>query len=218
LSKANLQDSLPHQYRESKIFSCQDVSLKSRQAPSKTILVNACLKIERDAKAIRFKAKDTVRISRKERFERGGSHLRDRFTNDHGLRRYPTSLGQNFASKVRPYGRLMKDNLLSRGRYKGCDQNGPPARRDEGAYLDRYVTEEQRSRRPIFIATPLHQSLTWCSSEQRTISLQGELAEKRAHGLWRLFSSEDYDSKYLPESMFAGAQCVLGSASFGRCG
>src|SRR4029077_16226345 len=32
-------------------------------------------------------------------------------------------------------------------------QNGPPARRDEGAYLDRYVTEEQRSRRPIFIAT-----------------------------------------------------------------
>src|SRR5882757_2286928 len=56
--------------------------------------------------------------------------------------------------RFRPYGRLMKDNLLSRGRYKGCDENGPPARRDEGAYLDRYVTEEQRSRRPIFIATP----------------------------------------------------------------
>src|SRR5215470_6741833 len=40
-----------------------------------------------------------------------------------------------------------------------CDQNGPPARRSEpdwqweGAYLDRYVTDEQRSRRPIFIAT-----------------------------------------------------------------
>jgi hypothetical protein len=34
-----------------------------------------------------------------------------------------------------------------------CDQNGPPARREEGAYLDRYVTDEQRSRRPIFIAT-----------------------------------------------------------------
>ena len=31
------------------------------------------------------------------------------------------------------------------------DQNGPPG--DDGAYLDRYVTEEQRSRRPIFIAT-----------------------------------------------------------------
>src|SRR6516165_2755103 len=30
-----------------------------------------------------------------------------------------------------------------------CDQNGPPARRDEGAYLNGYVTEEQRSRRPI---------------------------------------------------------------------
>jgi two-component system sensor histidine kinase LytS len=34
-----------------------------------------------------------------------------------------------------------------------CDQNGPPARREEGAYLKRYVTDEQRSRRPIFIAT-----------------------------------------------------------------
>ena len=36
-----------------------------------------------------------------------------------------------------------------------CDQNGPPARPDgsEGAYLNRYVTDEQRSRRPIFIAT-----------------------------------------------------------------
>src|SRR6202140_3211745 len=40
-----------------------------------------------------------------------------------------------------------------------CDQNGPPARRSEpdwrmeGAYLNRYVTDEQRSRRPIFIAT-----------------------------------------------------------------
>ncbi|MBV8378572.1 MAG: hypothetical protein JO279_16365 [Verrucomicrobia bacterium] len=30
-----------------------------------------------------------------------------------------------------------------------CDQNGPPARREEGAYLNRYVTDEQRSRRPI---------------------------------------------------------------------
>jgi len=30
---------------------------------------------------------------------------------------------------------------------------GPPARREEGAYLNRYVTDEQRSRRPIFSAT-----------------------------------------------------------------
>ncbi|HEX6565806.1 MAG TPA: hypothetical protein VF020_16075 [Chthoniobacterales bacterium] len=34
-----------------------------------------------------------------------------------------------------------------------CDQNAPSARREEGAYLNRYVTDEQRSRRPIFIAT-----------------------------------------------------------------
>src|ERR1700680_3676556 len=34
-----------------------------------------------------------------------------------------------------------------------CDQKGPSARREEGAYLNRYVTDEQRSRRPIFIAT-----------------------------------------------------------------
>ena len=59
----------------------------------------------------------------------------------------------------------------------------------EGAYLDRYVTEEQRSRRPILIATlraarlltgcfvahqpkfaaaPLHQSLTWCTNVSET--------------------------------------------------
>src|SRR6266478_1466227 len=41
----------------------------------------------------------------------------------------------------------------------GCVQNGPPARRSEpdwrkeGAYLNRYVTDEQRGRRPIFNAT-----------------------------------------------------------------
>ena len=34
-----------------------------------------------------------------------------------------------------------------------CDQNGPPARREEGAYPERYATDEQRGRRPIFIAT-----------------------------------------------------------------
>ena len=34
-----------------------------------------------------------------------------------------------------------------------CVQNEPPARREEGAYLKRYVTDEQRSRRPIFNAT-----------------------------------------------------------------
>src|ERR1700740_269808 len=40
-----------------------------------------------------------------------------------------------------------------------CDQNGPPARRSEpdwrkeGAYINGYVTDEHRSRRPIFIPT-----------------------------------------------------------------
>jgi hypothetical protein len=41
-----------------------------------------------------------------------------------------------------------------------CDQNGPPARREEGAYLNRYVTDEERSRRPIFIAT-LRAGASW---------------------------------------------------------
>jgi hypothetical protein len=35
-----------------------------------------------------------------------------------------------------------------------CDQNGRPARREEGACLNGYVTDEQRGRPPIFIATP----------------------------------------------------------------
>ena len=41
-----------------------------------------------------------------------------------------------------------------------CVQNGPPARREEGAYLDRYVTDEQRSRRLIFNAT-LRAAASW---------------------------------------------------------
>jgi hypothetical protein len=47
---------------------------------------------------------------------------------------------------------LLVHQVSDWGRWR-CDQNGPSARRDEGAYLNRYVTEEQRSRRPIFIAT-----------------------------------------------------------------
>src|SRR6266403_3995661 len=41
-----------------------------------------------------------------------------------------------------------------------CVQNGPPARREEGAYLNRYVTDEQRSRRLIFNAT-LRAAASW---------------------------------------------------------
>ena len=41
-----------------------------------------------------------------------------------------------------------------------CVQNGPPARREEGAYLNRYVTDEQRGRRPIFNAT-LRAAASW---------------------------------------------------------
>jgi hypothetical protein len=41
-----------------------------------------------------------------------------------------------------------------------CVQNGPPARREEGAYLNRYVTDEQRGRRPIFNAT-LRAGASW---------------------------------------------------------
>jgi len=37
---------------------------------------------------------------------------------------------------------------------------GPPARREEGAYLNRYLTDEQRSRRSIFIAT-LRAATSW---------------------------------------------------------
>ena len=71
--------------------------------------------------------------------------------------------------RFRPYGRLMKDNLLSRGRYKGCDENGPAA-----ALLLSHVSIQICSfvapcRRPILIATPLPQSLTWCTSPQVSV-------------------------------------------------
>src|SRR5208283_2776339 len=41
-----------------------------------------------------------------------------------------------------------------------CVQNGSSARREEGAYLNRYVTDEQRSSRPIFNAT-LRAAASW---------------------------------------------------------
>jgi hypothetical protein len=41
-----------------------------------------------------------------------------------------------------------------------CVQNGSSARREEGAYLDRYVTDEQRSSRPVFNAT-LRAAASW---------------------------------------------------------
>ena len=69
-----------------------------------------------------------------------------------------------------------------------CDQNGPPARRSEpdwrieGAYLDRYVTEEQRSRRPIFIATlRAARLLTGCFVAHRSKTTAGILPLRFAH-------------------------------------
>jgi hypothetical protein len=63
-----------------------------------------------------------------------------------------------------------------------CDQNGPPARRDEGAYLDRYVTEEQRSCRPIFIATlRAARLLTGCFVAHRSKTTVGILPLRFAH-------------------------------------
>src|SRR5271154_809935 len=41
-----------------------------------------------------------------------------------------------------------------------CVENGSSARREEGAYLDPYVTDEQRSSRPIFNAT-LRAAASW---------------------------------------------------------
>src|SRR6266436_9340995 len=41
-----------------------------------------------------------------------------------------------------------------------CVQTWPSARREEGAYLKRYVTDEQRGRRPIFNAT-LRAAASW---------------------------------------------------------
>jgi hypothetical protein len=52
--------------------------------------------------------------------------------------------------------RTAKTPLVSCPRNKHifrCDKNGPPATREEGADLNGYVTDEQRSRRPVFIAT-----------------------------------------------------------------
>src|SRR5260370_17222446 len=57
------------------------------------------------------------------------------------------------SSSLRSGGRRTEKQPTGRGP-EGCVQNGPPARREEGAYLNRSVTEEQRGRRPIFNATP----------------------------------------------------------------
>src|SRR6516165_10905912 len=63
-----------------------------------------------------------------------------------------------------------------------CDQNGPPARRDEGAYLNGYMTEEQRSRRPIFIATLRAARLSaGCFVAHRSKTTAGILPLRFAH-------------------------------------
>ena len=61
-----------------------------------------------------------------------------------------------------------------------CDQNGPPARREEGAYLKRYVTDEQRSRRPIFIATLWAGNINRVAQKHRS---RGEELQKLISGL-----------------------------------
>jgi hypothetical protein len=59
---------------------------------------------------------------------------------------------------------------------------GPPARRDEGAYLNGYVTEEQRSRRPIFIATlRAARLLAGCFVAHRSKTTAGILPLRFAH-------------------------------------
>jgi hypothetical protein len=63
--------------------------------------------------------------------------------------------GKNFPPSIRKESSTTALTSVLSPKYEVfcCDQNGPQARREEGAYLNRYVTDEQRSRRPIFIAT-----------------------------------------------------------------
>ena len=56
------------------------------------------------------------------------------------------------------------------------------AGRDEGAYLNGYVTEEQRSRRPIFIATlRVARLLAGCFVAHRSKTTAGILPLRFAH-------------------------------------
>jgi hypothetical protein len=71
-----------------------------------------------------------------------------------------------------------------------CVQNGSSARREEGAYPDRYVTDEQRSSRPIFNATPWAGAgwLFFCvarSAVMIQIAALRSLLEKQPTGLRR---------------------------------
>ena len=60
----------------------------------------------------------------------------------------------------------------------------------EGAYLDRYVTEEQRSRRPIFIATlRAARLLTGCFVAHRSKTTAGILPHRLAHPIEILSSA-----------------------------
>ena len=57
-------------------------------------------------------------------------------------------------AELYPRAERSEDSVLI-GKYLSicCDQNGPPPRRDEGAISMHIVTEEQRWRRVILIAT-----------------------------------------------------------------
>ena len=62
----------------------------------------------------------------------------------------------------------------------GCVQNGSSARREEGAYLDRYVTDEQRSSRPIFNAT-LRAAASWLFFRVARSTVMIQIAALRSH-------------------------------------
>src|ERR1700733_2946031 len=64
---------------------------------------------------------------------------------------------------------------------EGCDENGPAAALLLSHVLIQICSFVAPCRRPILIATPLHQSLTWCTSGQADTHFTCELGMGAGH-------------------------------------
>src|ERR1700720_795893 len=95
-----------------------------------------------------------------------------------------------------------------------CVQNGSSARREEGAYLDRYVTDEQRSSRPIFNAT-LRAAASWLFFRVARSTVMMQIAALRSR-----LEKQPTDLRRSPRDLGDGAlvKIVFSSSRRTTCG
>jgi hypothetical protein len=86
----------------------------------------------------------------------------------------------------------------------------------EGAYLKRYVTDEQRSRRPIFIAT-LWAGVSWLFFRLARSTRMTQIWRFSASSARTALKNSQLTSGKLPRISGTGHYCVVSSVGSTRC-